>query len=70
VIVAVLAVRAVDMTVHDVIDVPGVRNRDVLAADAVLMLRIVRVAGVAGFARLEVAVAELVLDEVIAARVM
>ena len=46
-IVAVFAVLAVDVTVNDVIDMPGVRNRDVLAADTVLMLRGVRVAGVA-----------------------
>ena len=70
-IVAVLAVLAVHVTVDDVIDVTGMRNRDVLAADAVNVIVVMRVAGMAPrIARREIALAELVLVDVILMRVV
>jgi hypothetical protein len=70
VIVAVLAMAAMRVTLDDVIDVAVVRDRDVLAPDAVLVIPRMRVAVVAGAARRDVVRAELVLVDVIAVRMV
>ena len=64
------AVLAMDVARDDVIDVPLVRDRDVLAADAVLVLPCVRIATMTRIARLQIARAELVFVDVIAVRMV
>ena len=64
------AVLAMNVALDDVVDMPHVRNRDVLAADAVLVLRRVRIAAMARIARLQIVRAEFVFHEMIAVRMM
>ena len=69
-VVTVFAVLAMDVAAHDVVDVSGVRNRDVLATDAVHVFRVVSVARMPRVARHEVGGAEFVLVHVAAVRVV
>lgn len=69
-IVAVLAVLAMDVLAHDVVDVALMRDRKVLAAHAVAVTRLVRVAGVKRLARHDVGRPEFVFVEVIAVGMM
>ena len=68
-IVAVLAVLAMHVAVDDVIDVPGMRDRDVFATDAVNVIDGVRRA-IVRIATLQIVLAELVLVDVVAVRVV
>jgi hypothetical protein len=70
VVVAVFAVLAMHVAAYDVIDVAVVRNRDVLAADAVHVIARVGIARVPRIARHHVAVAEFVLVDMVAVRMM
>jgi hypothetical protein len=70
VIVAVLAMLAMHVTVDDIIDVPGMRDRDVFATDAVLVIARMRIARVAGIAGRHVVLSELVFVDVIAVRMV
>lgn len=69
-IVAVFAMLTVDVPVDDVIDVTVVRDRDVLATDAVDVVYGVRTAVVGRIARQEIGRAKLVFVDVIAVRVV
>ncbi len=69
-IVAMFVVLAVNVPLDDVVDMTLMRNRDVFATDAVLVLRLVGIAAMTRVARLQIARAELVFVEVIAVRVM
>jgi hypothetical protein len=64
-----LPVLTMHVAVDDVIDVPGMRDRDVFAADAVDVIRGVRRA-IVWIAALQIVLAELVLVDVIAVRVV
>ena len=68
-IVAVLAVLAMHVTVDDVIDMAGMRDRDVFAADAVNVIYGVRRA-IVRIAALQIVLAELVLVDVVAVRMV
>jgi hypothetical protein len=70
VIVAVLAMLTMHVPGDDVIDVSGVRNRDVLAADAVHVIDRMRIARVVRIAAREIVFSEFVLVDVIAVRMV
>jgi len=70
VVVAVAAVLAVDVALDDVIDVAVVRDRDVIAADAVHVGARMRAAGVRRIAGDHIGRAQLVLVDVVAVRMV
>ncbi|GAC1306693.1 MAG: hypothetical protein NVSMB21_09750 [Vulcanimicrobiaceae bacterium] len=70
-IVAMLAMLTMDVALDDVVDMPVVRDRDVLAADAMNVARRVRAARVRRIARRhDVGSAELVFVDVVAVRMV
>ncbi len=69
-IVAVRAVLTMHVACDDVIDVSRVRDRDVLAADAVHVIDRMRIARVARVAAREIVLPEFVLVDVIAVRMV
>ena len=69
-VVAMFAMLTVDVAIDDVIDMTLMRNRHVLAADAVFVIPRVGIAAMARIARFHVARAEFVFVEVIAVRMV
>ena len=69
-IVAMFVMPAVDVPLDDVVDMSVVRDRHVLAADAVLVIAFVRIARMARIARLQIVRTEFVLVDMIAVRMV
>jgi hypothetical protein len=70
VVVAVFAVLPMDVAIDDVVDVAVVRDRDVIASDAVNVRARMRAASVRRIARNHVGLAELVLVDMVAVRMV
>ena len=64
------AVLTMDVASDDIIDVPGVRYRNVFATDAVHVIERMRIARVARVAARQIVFSKLVLVDVIAVRMM